>query len=121
MNMDIIKIKEKFTLVKEPWKPAILGELNNQYVKIVKIIGEFPWHFHEKEEELFYVISGELVIRTQEKDYVLHENEFIIIPRGIEHSPAANEDTHVMLFEPKTTVNTGNVENTFTHKELERI
>ena len=120
-NLQKINVHDKFVHIKEPWKPAIVGELNNQCVKIVKVKGEFPWHFHENAGELFYVIDGILRIRTEEKEYVLHKDEFIIIPRGIEHSPMAKEETLVMLFEPKNTLNTGNLENEFTHSDLKSI
>ena len=120
-NLQKINIHDKFVYVKEPWKPAIVGELNNQSVKIVKVMGEFPWHFHGNEDELFYVIEGILNIRTKEKEYVLHKDEFIIIPRGIEHSPMAKGEALVMLFEPQSTLNTGNKNNEFTHSELQAV
>ncbi len=120
-NLQKINVHNKFTLIEEFWKPAIIGELNNQYVKVVKVKGEFPWHFHETEDELFFVVSGILQIRTRDNDYILRKDEFIIIPKGVEHSPFAEEDALVMLFEPKSTLNTGNFENKFTHEDLKTI
>ena len=120
-NISKINPLDKFIHVKDPWKPVIVGELNDQYVKLVKVKGEFPWHFHENEDELFYVIEGILSIHTREVEYVLHKDEFIIIPRGIEHSPMSKEVALVMLFEPKNTLNTGNIKNEFTHSELKSI
>ena len=120
-NLQKINVLDKFVHVKEPWKPAIVGELNNQLVKIVKVLGEFPWHFHENEDELFFVINGILSIRTRENEHILHKDEFIIIPRGIEHSPMAKEEAFIMLFEPKSTLNTGNTENKYTHSDLKSI
>lgn len=116
-----IRLHDKFMHIKNPWKPAIVGELNNQHVKIVKVKGEFPWHFHENEDELFFVIEGEMTIQTKENDFQVKKDEFIIIPRCIEHRPTAEKEALVMLFEPKTTLNTGNIENPFTHKKLESI
>ena len=120
-NLQKINLFDKFVHVEEPWKPAIVGELNNQYVKIVKVKGEFPWHFHENGDELFYVIEGILHIRTKESEHVLHKDEFIIIPRGIKHSPMAKDESLVMLFEPKNTLNTGNIVNEFTHSDIKSI
>ena len=120
-NLQKINVHEKFTHIKGPWKPAIVGELNNQNVKVVKVKGEFPWHFHEEEDELFYVIEGKLHIETRDQVHILYKDEFIIIPRGIEHSPSAEEEALVMLFEPKTTLNTGNIQNKFTHSDLQSV
>jgi mannose-6-phosphate isomerase-like protein (cupin superfamily) len=116
-----VNIHEKFSKFEDKWKPMIVGKLNQQYVKLVKIQGEFPWHFHESEDELFYVIEGMMTLRTRETQYTLQKDEFIIIPKGIEHSPAAKKETLIMLFEPRTTLNTGNVENKFTHTQLNSI
>lgn len=116
-----VNLLDKFKHVKYPWQPAIVGELNNQLVKIVKVKGEFPWHFHEQEDEMFYVIEGNLQIRTRDHDHVLHKDEFIIIPHSVEHSPMATEETLVMLFEPQATLNTGNIVNEFTHSDLKSI
>ena len=116
-----ISLHDKFTHVKNPWKPVIVGELNNQYVKIVKVKGEFPWHFHEDEDELFFVIEGQMTIQTREEDFQLKKDEFIIVPQGIEHRPKSEKEALVMLFEPKATLNTGNNNNEFTHSNLKSI
>ena len=116
-----ISLHDKFTHVKNPWKPVIVGELNNQYVKIVKVKGEFPWHFHEDEDELFFVIEGQMTIQTREEDFQLKKDEFIIVPQGIEYRPKSEKEALVMLFEPNTTLNTGNNNNEFTHSNLESI
>lgn len=119
--MDKINLFQKFNLFNEYWSPKILGELNESYVKIAKLKGEFLWHTHENEDEMFFVIKGELVIKFREKDVTLNEGEFLIIPRGIEHMPVAQNEVHVMLIEPKTTLNTGDVKNDRTVEGLEII
>lgn len=104
-----INIKEKFEKFDEFWSPKILGQVNDNYVKIFKAKGEFIWHKHENEDELFLVILGELTIKLRDKDIALHTGEFCIIPKGIEHMPVAKEECHVLLFEPKQVINTGDV------------
>ena len=113
MNIEIekINIDQKLTLISEHWSPRIVGEINDSHVKLVKLKGEFVWHHHEKEDEMFYVVKGELLMRLRKKDITVNAGEFIIIPKGVEHLPVANEEVHIMLFEPKTTVNTGNIQN----------
>ncbi|HEX3051316.1 MAG TPA: cupin domain-containing protein [Aggregatilineaceae bacterium] len=108
---DVINMAEKFGLIQEYWSPRIAGELNDSYVKLAKIKGEFVWHHHENEDELFLVIKGRLVIQLRDRELVINEGEFVIIPRGVEHRPVAEEEVQIMLLEPKTTVNTGNVQN----------
>ncbi len=102
-----------------------MGELNDSYVKVVKLQGDFMWHHHDNEDELFFVAKGELHMKLREngaeREIIIRPGEFIIIPRGVEHFPSASEETHVMLLEPKTTLNTGNVENERTVAELQRI
>lgn len=122
-NMEIKKVnlKSKLSTFNEHWSPKIIGELNNQLVKIAKLKGEFPKHHHEKEDELFYVIEGTLFIELENKTLELKAGEFVIIPKGIEHKPYAPEEVHVMLFEPSSTLNTGNTENDFTVSDLDRI
>ncbi|MFB3923567.1 MAG: cupin domain-containing protein [Terriglobia bacterium] len=105
----------------EHWNPKIVGEVNDAYVKLVKFKGEFVWHHHEREDELFLVLKGRLLMKFRDRDVTVHEGEFIIVPRGVEHMPVAEEETHVMLLEPKSTLNTGNVENQRTLRQLERI
>jgi mannose-6-phosphate isomerase-like protein (cupin superfamily) len=109
--MDIINISHKLSLFQEFWSPKIVGELNDSYVKLAKLKGEFVWHHHENEDELFLVVKGKLLIKLRDRDLWIGEGEFAIIPKGIEHCPVAEEEVHVMLLEPKSTLNTGNVEN----------
>ena len=101
--------------------PRIVGELNDSYVKVAKLKGEFVWHKHEAEDELFLVTKGKLLIKLRDKDVWLEEGEFIIIPKGVEHKPVADEEVHVVLIEPKSTLNTGNVKNEKTLAQLKRI
>ena len=109
--MEKINLVEKFDLLDEFWSPRIVGELNESYVKLAKLKGEFVWHHHDVEDELFLVVKGKLLIRLRDRDIWLEEGEFIIIPRGVEHMPVAEEEVQVMLLEPKSTINTGNVQN----------
>jgi mannose-6-phosphate isomerase-like protein (cupin superfamily) len=119
--MDKINIYEKLNLFNEYWSPKILGEVNESYVKVAKLKGEFLWHIHENEDEMFYVLKGLLIIRFRDKDVILSEGEFLIIPKGIEHMPVAEKEVHVMLIEAKTTLNTGDVRNERTVEKLEKI
>lgn len=107
--MDKVNLSEKLALFREQWQPRIVGELNGQHVKVVKLQGEFVWHHHEHEDELFLVIRGAMTIELRDRNIELREGEFFIVPRGVEHRPVAIEEAHVMLFEPATTLNTGNV------------
>ncbi len=119
--MDKANLSEKFSKITEYWSPKIVGELNGQFVKIAKVKGEFIWHQHENEDELFLVIKGCLTLKLKERDVVLQEGELFIVPRGIEHKPFAKEETHILMFEPKTTLNTGQVRNEKTVDRLETI
>lgn len=119
--MEKINIVEKLSLFKDFWNPRIIGELNNQHVKLVKLLGEFVWHKHEKEDELFYVLKGQLKMEFRDKTVFIEENELIIIPRGVNHRPVAEREVSVMLFEPDTTLNTGNTIGELTRENLERI
>ncbi len=119
--MDKVNLAEKFSLFTDHWSPKIVGELNDSYVKVVKLKGEFVWHHHEKEDELFLVVKGKLLIRLRDRDLWLQEGEFVIIPKGVEHLPVAEEEAHVLLLEPKTTLNTGNVRSERTLANLQRI
>ena len=119
--MDVVNLAEKFSRFKECWQPKIVGELNESYVKLVKFHGEFVWHHHEAEDELFFVVKGLLRMRLRDRDLLVRPGEFVIIPRGVEHLPVAEEEVHVLLFEPKSTLNTGNVSNERTVPKLERI
>ncbi len=116
-----VNLAQKLGLFHEYWRPKIAGELNDSYVKLVKFKGEFVWHFHEREDELFLVLKGSLIMKFREREVRINEGEFIIVPRGVEHLPVAEEEVHVVLLEPKTTLNTGNVENARTLHELQRI
>ena len=116
-----VRLEEKFSLFADRWSPKIVGEINESYVKLVKLKGEFVWHHHEAEDELFLVVKGTLLIRLRDRDIRLEEGEFVIIPRGVEHLPIAEEEAHVILLEPKTTLNTGEVHNERTVAVLDRI
>jgi mannose-6-phosphate isomerase-like protein (cupin superfamily) len=107
----VINLADKFNLFQEPWHPKIVGELNDSYVKLAKLKGEFVWHHHENEDELFLVVKGTLVIKLRDQEMTIHEGEFVIIPKGVEHLPVAEEEVQVLLLEPKSTLNTGNVQN----------
>ncbi len=119
--MEKVNLLEKFARVNEYWSPKIVGELNDSYVKVVKLKGEFIWHFHEREDELFLVVKGTLRMRFREREVQIREGEFLIVPKGVEHLPVADGEVHVVLLEPKSTLNTGNVKNERTVAELERI
>ena len=121
MNPAKVNLSEKFSSFSGYWSPKIVGELNDSYVKLVKVKGEFIWHQHEKEDELFLVVSGRLLMRLRDGDVWINPGEFFIVPRGVENMPVAEEEAHVLLLEPKTTLNTGNLRNERTVPELERI
>ncbi len=116
-----VNLTQKLSLFDEHWSPKIVAELNGQHVKLVKLLGEFSWHHHhDEEDELFFVIEGRLGMEFRNRDVLLEEGELIVVPRGVEHRPVAEEEVHVMLFEPASTLNTGNVRNELT-TEAERI
>jgi len=119
--MDKINLADKLARFSECWSPRIVGELNGQHVKVVKIKGEFLWHEHEKEDELFLVITGKMIIHLRDRAIELSEGEFFIVPKGIEHKPAAEEEAHILIFEPASTVNTGTIRNERTVDRPERI
>lgn len=129
--MEKINLREKLSLINDHWNPRIIGELNGQYVKLVKFEGPFTWHHHETEDEMFLVVKGRFRMEfrdaddgsgeNQQREIWLEEGEFCIVPRGVEHRPVADEEAHVLLFEPATTLNTGNVENEFTREKLGRL
>ncbi|TNE50655.1 MAG: cupin domain-containing protein [Deltaproteobacteria bacterium] len=116
-----VNLAEKFSLFQEHWTPKIVGELNNQQVKLAKLLGEFVWHQHEHEDELFLVVKGTLHIQFRDREVTLQEGEFLIVPKGVEHKPVAPEEVHVLLFEPASTQHTGEVESDLTVKHLERL
>ena len=130
--MDKINLVQKLSLIEDHWNPRIVGELNGQYLKLVKFQGPFTWHHHENEDEMFLVVSGrfrmefrdseaESAAETEVKEIWLEQGEFCIVPRGVEHRPVADEECHVLLFEPATTLNTGNVQDEFTVPKLDWI
>lgn len=119
--MEKVNLAEKFSSVKDHYKPRIAGELNGQLVKLVKFQGEFVWHHHDNEDELFYVVKGSFDMELQDRTITINEGEFIIIPKGVEHRPVAKQEVEVMLFEPATTLNTGNVVSERTLVNLEKI
>ena len=119
--MHKINLSEKFNLIQDHWNPRIAGELNGQQVKLVKFKGEFIWHKHDDEDEMFFVVQGEFDMHLREKVINIKENEFIIIPKGTEHKPVATNEVSVMLFEPASTLNTGDKRNEMTKEKLGRI
>lgn len=119
--MNKVNLAEKFSKIPDPWKPHIVGELNGQMVKLGKFKGEFVWHFHQNEDEMFLVVKGRFLMEFRDRREWIEEGEFIVVPRGVEHRPVAEEEAHVLLFEPASTLNTGNVENVLTLKKLNRI
>ena len=123
--MEIVNLAEKFARFQEYWSPKIAGEVNDSYVKLVKFKGEFVWHHHDAEDELFLVIKGVMRMKFrengQERELKVHPGEFVIVPRGMEHMPIADEDVQVILLEPKYTLNTGNVRNERTLERLGRV
>jgi mannose-6-phosphate isomerase-like protein (cupin superfamily) len=116
-----VNIKEKLALFHDHWKPKIVGELNGQHVKLVKFQGEFIWHKHDIEDELFLVVKGRFRMEYRDRQVWLEEGEFLVVPRGVEHRPVAEDEAHVLLFEPVSTLNTGNVKSERTVPEPERI
>jgi len=119
--MQKVNLTQKFSLFDEHWSPKLVGELNGQHVKLAKVKGEFVWHRHDAEDELFLVVKGRLVIKLRDRDVVLDEGEFFIVPRGVEHKPVAEDEVHLLMFEPASTLNTGNVQNARTVEQLDWI
>jgi mannose-6-phosphate isomerase-like protein (cupin superfamily) len=118
---DTVRLADKLAQFSEYWSPKIVGELNGQLVKVVKFHGPFVWHHHDAEDELFYVVRGRFRMEFRDRNVWVEQGEFIIVPRGVEHRPVADEPVEVMLFEPATTLNTGNVRNERTRDTLDRI
>lgn len=121
MSVDKVNIKDRFALFDEHWSPKIVGELNGQHVKLVKLLGEFVWHHHDEEDELFLLVKGRFRMEFRDRSVTLEEGEFIVVPRGVEHRPVADEEAHILLFEPASTLNTGNIRGEMTVAELDRI
>lgn len=119
--MQKVNIHNKLALFSDYWSPKIIGDLNDSYIKLAKFKGEFVWHKHDNEDELFFIIKGNLLIKLRGQDIHLKEGEFVIIPKGVEHLPIAKEEVHVMLIEPKTTLNTGDTKGDLTVENLDRL
>lgn len=119
--MNKVTLADKFSQITDHWNPYIVGELNGQQVKLAKFKGPFTWHHHAQEDEFFFVVKGSFVMELRDKNIELQEGDFLVVPRGVEHRPNAEEEVWVMLFEPASTLNTGNTENEFTQKQLNRI
>jgi mannose-6-phosphate isomerase-like protein (cupin superfamily) len=119
--MEKVNLAQKFTVFQDYWQPKIIGELNDSYVKLAKFKGEFVWHHHETEDELFLVVNGGLLIKFRDSEVRVGQGEFVIVPKGIEHLPIAEQEVHVLLIEPKSTLNTGNLADDRTVRNLERI
>lgn len=119
--MEKVNLAEKLSQINNYFNPGIAGELNGQQVKLVKFKGEFVWHHHDNEDELFYVVKGSFDMQMRDKTITVNAGEFLIMPRGVEHRPVATEEVEIMLFEPATIVNTGNIENDMTRKELKYL
>ncbi len=117
-----VNIEDKLSQFSDHWNPRIVGSLNGQHVKLAKLLGDFPWHHHDDEDEMFLVVKGELKLEFRDKTVNLSEGEFLIVPKGVEHRPVAEEEVHIMLFEPATTLNTGNLEKSdLTKSQLETL
>ncbi|HEY6065443.1 MAG TPA: cupin domain-containing protein [Thermoanaerobaculia bacterium] len=119
--MEKINLPQKLSLFQDRWSPKIVGDLNDHQVKLVKLRGDFVWHKHDAEDEMFLVLHGRMTIRFRDGDVELGPNEMIVVPRGVEHMPTAQEEAHVMLVEPRTTLNTGDAVDSRTAPVLERI
>jgi mannose-6-phosphate isomerase-like protein (cupin superfamily) len=119
--MEKINLTEKLSTFNDYFNPRIAGELNGQQVKLVKFKGEFVWHHHDHEDELFYVVKGSFDMQMRDRTITVNAGEFLIMPRGVEHRPVAEKEVEIMLFEPAATLNTGNVENELTRKELKQV
>ncbi|HEX7905874.1 MAG TPA: cupin domain-containing protein [Chitinophagaceae bacterium] len=119
--MEKVNLAEKFSLFTDHFNPKVVGELNGQQVKLVKFKGEFVWHHHDHEDELFYVVKGSFDMQLRDKNITVNAGEFLIMPKGIEHRPVAKEEVEIMLFEPATTLNTGNIVNEKTVTNLHHL
>jgi mannose-6-phosphate isomerase-like protein (cupin superfamily) len=119
--MEKVNIQQKLSMFNDYWKPRVVGELNGQHVKLVKFKGEFVWHKHDLEDELFMVVNGSFKMEFRDSVVTISENEFLIVPKGVEHRPVADEEVSVLLFEPAATLNTGNVQHELTRSDLEHL
>ncbi|NIM01317.1 MAG: cupin domain-containing protein [Acidobacteria bacterium] len=118
---DKVNLRAAFDSFSDHWNPRLAAELNGQHVRLAKLKGEFVWHAHENEDEMFFVVRGGLTIRLRDRNVTLNEGEFFVVPRGVEHLPIAEDEAWVMMFEPARTLNTGNVRNARTRTELDRL
>jgi len=112
---------DKFDLINEHWDPKVIGEVNDMYVKLAKIKGEFEYHTHQEDDELFYVIQGQLTMKYRNSEEIIEKGEMVIVPKGVEHKPYAEDEVYIMLFEAKSTLNTGDKKNKFTKEEIDWI
>ena len=120
-KMQKVNLAEKFSFINDYFNPRIIGELNGQHVKVVKLKGEFVWHSHAHEDEMFMIVKGKFDMELRDKTVTISEGEFFIVPKGIEHKPVAVEEVHLLLFEPASTLNTGDVQNELTKTKLEKL
>ncbi len=120
-TIEKVNLAEKFSRFHEQWSPKVVGELNDAHVKLAKLQGEFVWHQHAAEDELFLVVKGRLLIKLRDGEIRLDQGEFVVIPRGVEHLPVADDEVQVLFVEPKSTLNTGNVRDERTVEQLERL
>lgn len=121
MSIEKVNVQQKMHSITDHWNPRIAGALNGQHVKLVKLLGEFVWHKHDHEDEMFFVMDGQLKMELRDRTIEIEPGEFIIIPKGVEHRPVAETEVQLMLFEPATTLNTGDVKNERTKAHLEKI
>ena len=119
--MQAVNLQDKFSQFSDRWNPKVIAELNDSHIKVVKVKGEFVWHHHDHEDELFLVVKGTLRMKFRDRETLIREGEFVVVPKGIEHCPVADEEVHLVLIEPKSTLNTGNITNERTVTQLERI
>ena len=119
--MEKVDLSAALARVTEHWQPCVVGELNGQHVKLAKLQGEFIWHHHEDEDEMFLVLDGELTLEFRDRSVILRKGQFLVVPRGVEHRPVAEREAHILLFEPASTLNTGNVRNERTVERPERL
>lgn len=121
MQTQSVNLREKFQQIGDYWSPKIVGELNGQHVKLAKLKGEFVWHHHADEDELFLVVKGRLLMKLRDRDVWINEGEFYVVPKGVEHLPVAEQECHILLLEPSGTLNTGNLRNERTVEKPERL
>ncbi|HEY1387818.1 MAG TPA: cupin domain-containing protein [Ktedonobacterales bacterium] len=121
--IEAVNLAQKLTLFQECWSPKVVGELNDNYLKVVKVKGEFVWHKHDEDDELFLVLKGRLVIQLRDQDITLNKGDFLVVPKGVEHRPVAEDEAHILLIEPKTVVNTGDATDarTIAPEDLSKI